>query len=84
MDLRFPALPKDTPPNCGSLALEGDGLRTWKIWLSAVLTGGKKQLPVEAFNYIQIGLLFCFPPFHSSPREGEVLLFCLHQRSASI
>lgn len=34
---------------------------------------GKKQLPVEAFNYIQIALLFCFSPFSSCAREREVL-----------
>lgn len=63
-------------------SVQGKG-RRWKIWISTVLTRGKKQLPVVAFNYIQIALLFCFSLFSSSAREGKYYLDCLHQRSAS-
>ena len=35
--------------------------------------GGEQKLSVDAFNYTQIGLLFCFRPFPSSAKKGEVL-----------
>ena len=43
------------------------------IALTGVGVGGEQNLSVDAFNYTQIGLLFCFHPSPSSAKKGEVL-----------
>lgn len=83
MALSLPALPKDTPGNHGSLAVDGDSLRRGTIWSSA-LPGGRKELLVEAL--ITYRLAFSFAAILSAPvpGKGKYYLHCAHYRPASL
>lgn len=75
MTLPLPTLLRDTTPSYGNSALEGGQPEKVESLGFYCFNKGKKQLPVEAFNYIQIALLFCFSPFSSSAKgRGSITL----------
>lgn len=83
MALSLPALPKDTPGNHGSLAVDGDSLRRATIWSSA-LPGGRKELLVEALITHRLAFSFAAELSAPVPGKGTYHLRGSHHRPASL